>query len=88
MGFATVLISEDVGELEDLFVEPDWMRRGVGRALVHDAVANARSQGVTRIEVTANDHPRDFYEKVRFVLDGVGQTRFGPADRMHLDVLP
>ena len=88
VGFATVLVTESVGELEDLFVDPDWMRRGIGRALVCDAVARARECGVTRIEVTANGHALDFYESVGFVLAGLSQTRFGPADRMHLDVPP
>ncbi len=55
---------------------------------MQDTVANARAQGVTRIEVTANGHARDFYDTVCFILDGIEQTRFGPADRMHLDVLP
>ena len=86
VGFATLLISGQVGELEDLFVDPDWMRRGVGRTLVRDAAATARAEGVTRIEVTANGHAHAFYEKMGFTLDGIGQTRFGPADRMHLDV--
>ena len=88
VGFATLLISGQVSELEDLFVDPDWMRRGVGRTLVRDAAATARARGATRIEVTANGHARTFYEKMGFVLDGVSQTRFGPADRMHLDVRP
>src|SRR5262249_61409416 len=37
LGFSVVLPVEDGRcELDDLFVEPDWMRRGVGRLLVHD----------------------------------------------------
>jgi GNAT superfamily N-acetyltransferase len=86
VGFATVLIADRTGELEGLFVDPDWMQLGIGRALVTDAVANARRRGVTRIDVTANDHALEFYEKVGFVLDGVTKTRFGPAPRLHLDV--
>ena len=86
VGFATVLFAGRTGELEGLFVEPDWMQLGVGRALVTDAVANARRHGVTRIDVTANDHALEFYEKLGFVLDGLIQTRFGAARRMHLDV--
>ena len=33
VGFATVVATGRVGELEDLFVDPDWMRRGVCRHL-------------------------------------------------------
>ena len=44
------------------------------------------SHGVQRIEVTGNDHALAFYQRAGFVIDGVAQTRFGPATRMHLDV--
>ena len=81
VGFATLLS----GELEDLFVDPGWMRRGIGRALVLDAVALARERGLERIEVTANDHALAFYEDVGFVLDGTVETAFGRGSRMHLD---
>ena len=33
VGFATTLEVEYVMELEDLFVDPDWMKCGVGRDL-------------------------------------------------------
>jgi GNAT superfamily N-acetyltransferase len=77
-GFATL----DGAELEDLFVDPDWVRRGIGRALVLDAVAVARASGLERLEVTANDHALGFYQSVGFVLDGTVETDFGPASRM------
>jgi GNAT superfamily N-acetyltransferase len=85
VGFATTREVEDILELEDLFVDPDWMRRGVGRDLVRDALATATHSGVRRIEVTANEHALVFYERVGFVHDGVTQTRFGPGLRMHID---
>ena len=78
VGFATLLATE----LEDLFVDPDWMRRGIGQALVLDAVALARGQGLERIEVTANDHALGFYESAGFVVDGRVETEFGPGSRM------
>jgi GNAT superfamily N-acetyltransferase len=86
VGFATLLF-DDGAELEDLFVDPDWMRRGVGRALVADAVEIARAHDATRIEVTGNDHAREFYASVGFEVDGTVTTPLGPlARRMHLDV--
>lgn len=78
VGFATLVGAE----LEDLFVDPDWMRRGIATALVQDAVANGR---VERIDVTANEHALAFYERVGFVHDGPAETPGGPAFRMHLD---
>jgi GNAT superfamily N-acetyltransferase len=87
-GFATSLPAGDALELDDLFVDPGWMRQGAARALVLDVVAHARNQGIGRIEVTANQHALVFYRKVGFVVDGEVQTRFGPGLRMHLDVAP
>jgi GNAT superfamily N-acetyltransferase len=86
VGFATTLIAGQVSVLEDLFVDPDWARRGIGRELVVDAVGTARRQGAPRMEVTANGHALGFYEKAGFVLEGVVETRFGPGSRMHLDI--
>jgi len=87
-GFATSVPAGDVIELDDLFVDPGWMRRGAGRALVLDAVAIARGLGARRIEVTANQHALVFYEKAGFIADHEVRTRFGPGIRMHLDVTP
>jgi len=88
VGFVTSLVGRDALELEDLFVDPDWMRRGVGRALVRDAVEEARRGRLARVEVIANRHALGFYEKAGFVVDRDVQTRFGPAPRMHLEVPP
>ena len=76
VGFATLVGNE----LEDLFTDPPWMRRGIATALVRDAAAT-----VDRIDVTANLHAQAFYEAVGFVDDGSAQTPGGPARRMHLD---
>lgn len=85
LGFTVVLpTTSTVYELDGLFVEPAVMGRGIGRRLVADAVAIARSAGVTRIEVTANPNALGFYEKVGFVAEGATATRFGPGIRMHL----
>jgi GNAT superfamily N-acetyltransferase len=86
IGFATTRAVGRVAELDDLFVDPDWMRRGVARALVHDALARVKAGGMSRIDVTANPHALAFYEAVGFVVDGVAETEFGVGTRMHLAV--
>jgi GNAT superfamily N-acetyltransferase len=89
VGFATLGLAADSSvELEDLFVDPAMMRHGVGRALVAEATARARSAGVVRIDVTANPDARAFYESVGFVEVGEAETRFGPAPRMSLEIRP
>ncbi len=85
VGFASIRRVAGIAELDDLFVDPDWMRRGVGRKLVLDAMAIARSLSARRIEVIANAHALAFYESVGFLIDGVSETQLGSGLRMHLD---
>jgi GNAT superfamily N-acetyltransferase len=85
-GFATTVPVDGGLELEDLFVEPDRMRRGVGRRLVEDVIDTARAEGVGHVWVTANPHATAFYAAVGFGSDGTASTRFGPAPRLRLDV--
>jgi GNAT superfamily N-acetyltransferase len=84
LGFATV-IPLDVGlELEDLFTDPEFMRRGVATRLVTTVADEAARAGVPWIEVTANPHAAEFYDTVGFVAVGRTQTRFGEAPRLRL----
>jgi ribosomal protein S18 acetylase RimI-like enzyme len=87
VGFATTrTVDAHTAELDDLFVDPDWMRRGVARALMADAIAALHQQGVTRVEVSANVHAVGFYESVGFARDGIVETPFGPTPHMHLEL--
>ena len=86
VGFASWLVDGGVIELEDLFVEPQWMRRGIGRALVIDAVAIARAKSFHRLEVTANPHAQEFYQSVGFIADYIVETDFYPGQRMHIEI--
>jgi GNAT superfamily N-acetyltransferase len=88
VGFASTRPTQAaVLELDDLFVDPAWMRHGVARALMQTIEAQAVAEGVTRVEVTANEHALEFYRAVGFVVDGPADTEFGPGLRMHLDVV-
>jgi GNAT superfamily N-acetyltransferase len=84
--FASWLGAGEAIEVEDLFVDPGWMRQGFGMALVLDLIAIARGRGTGRVEVTANQHALAFYHKAGFVIYREEATRFGPALRMRLDL--
>ena len=86
IGFATWIQAGGVFELEDLFVDPGWRRRGIAAALV-DRIAQAlRARGVERLEVTANPHAMGFYRAAGFIDCGVTDTVFGTAPRMVLAI--
>jgi GNAT superfamily N-acetyltransferase len=86
VGFATWIEAEGTVELEDLFVHPGWMRRGIARALVNRIADVLRARGAERLEVTANPHALGFYSAAGFVDCGVAETDFGPAPRMVLAI--
>jgi GNAT superfamily N-acetyltransferase len=86
VGFATWAEGDGVMELEDLFVDPDYMRRGIGTALVRQVADAMRARGVQRLEVTANPHAMAFYRAAGFADSGVTETEFGAAARMTLGI--
>jgi GNAT superfamily N-acetyltransferase len=88
VGFMTTLPLEgSMLELEDLFVDPDWMRRGVARRLIIDLIADARRKRIARVEVTANPHADGFYRGAGFIRLHDAETEFGTGSRMVL-VIP
>jgi GNAT superfamily N-acetyltransferase len=86
VGFATWIKTAGIIELEDLFVDPGYMRRGIAAALVKRIVDVLRAQGVERLEVNANRHALGFYHAVGFVDCGVAETESGAARRMELAI--
>lgn len=59
LGFSVVAEGgRGVCELDDLFVDPEMLRRGVGRVLVEDAAVHATATGGQQVTVVA--HPRNF----------------------------
>jgi GNAT superfamily N-acetyltransferase len=86
VGFATWAESEGTVELEDLFVDPGYMRRGIAAALVNRITDVLQARGVRRLEVTANPHALGFYRAAGFVDYGVTETEFGAAPRLVLTI--
>lgn len=85
LGFAATSPREDGGvDLDGLFVEPGFWRRGVGRALVAHCAGRARAAGVAELHVLGNPHAEAFYRACGFTRVAVEETRFGPALRMVL----
>jgi GNAT superfamily N-acetyltransferase len=86
VGFATWVEAGGIFELEDLFVDPGWRRRGIAMALVNRIAQVLRARGAERLEVTANPHALGFYRAAGFIDCGVADTDFGAAPRMVLAI--
>ena len=86
VGFATWAETAGAMELEDLFVDPGYMRRGIAAALLNCIAEVLRARGVQRLEVTANPDALGFYRAVGFIDCGVAETDFGAAPRMVLAI--
>jgi len=84
VGFATWAEADGTIDLDDLFVDPDYRRRGLAAALVARTAEVLRARGVERLEVTANPHAMGFYRAAGFTDSGVAETEFGTAPRMVL----
>ena len=84
VGFATWGETSGITELEDLFVDPDYRRRGIAAALVSRIAQVLRARGAGRLEVTANPHAMEFYRAAGFTDDGTAETDFGSAPCMVL----
>ena len=87
LGFSVVLpVRNGRCELDDLFVEPDWMGAGIGRVLVEDVASRAAAAGASHVDVIANPNALGFYERVGFRVVGEASSRFGRGVRMSLDL--
>jgi GNAT superfamily N-acetyltransferase len=64
VGWASLVPRGEVGWLEDLWIEPAWIGRGVGRMLFEHVKERARSLGAARLEWEAEPNARGFYERM------------------------
>lgn len=82
-GFATLLPpTNGEAEVEDLFVDPQAWRKGVGRTLMAALESRALALGARSLHVVANNRALPFYRSVGFETVGTIATRFAPAPEM------
>jgi GNAT superfamily N-acetyltransferase len=85
-GFATVVLASGAAELDDLFVDPAFMRRGIGLALVRDVAQLATEAGCSTLDVTANPHAAAFYAAAGFAGHEAVTTPLGAGTRLRLQL--
>lgn len=83
-GCCALVINESLAELEHLWIYPEHMGRGVGRALFEHTTRRAADLGLNELELSADPNAEPFYQRM-------GAKRVGdiPADMFgHARVLP
>jgi N-acetylglutamate synthase-like GNAT family acetyltransferase len=70
VGMAQLIIRESAAELDKLFVEPDYLRSGAGRALLTWAKAEASQLGAEVLLIDADPHAANFYRRLGASDDG------------------
>jgi GNAT superfamily N-acetyltransferase len=64
LGWAAAIDKGDVWWLDDLWIEPEWMGRGIGSRLFHHAADQGRRAGAVRMEWEAEPNALGFYERM------------------------
>jgi GNAT superfamily N-acetyltransferase len=64
IGWASLIPGDETAWLEDLWIEPGWIGKGIGRRLFRQAADHARSGGATGMEWEAEPNALAFYEKM------------------------
>ena len=64
VGWASLIPRGAVCWLEDLWIDPPWIGRGVGRLLFEGVAARARELGARRLEWEAEPNATGFYERM------------------------
>ena len=64
IGFATLIAQGDVCVLDDLWIDPDWIGRGIGTRLFEACAERARDLGARRLEWEAEPNAVGFYQRM------------------------
>jgi GNAT superfamily N-acetyltransferase len=83
-------LGDGLFELDALFVEPDWIGHGIGRALIEDACNSALLLGGTRMQIQGDPNAVAFYRAAGGVLTGTRESgsipgRFLPTFEIMLE---
>lgn len=72
VGWAAAIDRGEVWWLDDLWIEPEWMRKGIGSQLFRHAAEHGNRVGAVRMEWEAEPNALGFYERMggRYLRDG------------------
>ena len=64
IGFASLILEGETCVLDDLWIDPNWIGRGIGTRLFEACAERVRDLGATRMEWEAEPNAVGFYEKL------------------------
>ena len=77
IGWHAVIVGQPVAVLDDLWVAPACMGKGVGRALFEHARHMAQQQGAARLAIEADPYAVGFYQHMGATIVGEIQSAMG-----------
>lgn len=81
VGFHALLPTRDVLRLEHLWVLPERMGQGIGRALFLHAAGRAAALGASSLTIEADPHAEPFYQRMGAVRVGATTSEIGGRRR-------
>lgn len=79
LGYFSLSGEGEVQELDNLFVAPTYIHRGVGKRLFKFALEHLRSNGARHVRIVADPHAETFYK--RFGAKRIGKVHSIPSGR-------
>lgn len=70
VGCCALVLSDTLSELEHMWIKPEYMGSGVGRALFNHATAQAARLNVRELELSADPNAEGFYQRMGAVRIG------------------
>ena len=64
IGFYALVVSGDRAELDHMWVSPDHLGTGVGKALFVHAMRAAKGQSLSEVEILSDPNAEGFYQKM------------------------
>ncbi|HEX7776697.1 MAG TPA: GNAT family N-acetyltransferase [Parvibaculum sp.] len=70
VGFSSLRVGERKAWVENLFIRPGFIGKGVGHLLIRELIEYTRRHGILLVHVEADPNATDFYEREGFSLCG------------------
>ena len=64
IGFYALVVSDNRAELDHMWVSPDHLGTGIGKALFVHAMRSAKGQNLSEVEILSDPNAEGFYQKM------------------------